>query len=198
MRPSPILALCALALLGAAPIPGLPPLNPAGETPITPTRTPHADCIATALQALAATHGRLERALVTRSRRWGEVWRADFESSDGPPPLINRVVCWRGDMQIAVAQDLPPLPAPATASHPTGVRCAYTPVENPCRQDPVEILWLCVRPSLVLYADGASAPADGAHGLGVSPIERTPLESDAAWAARCATRGGMLRPEDLP
>jgi hypothetical protein len=55
-----------------------------------------------------------------------------------------------------------------------------------------------VRPSLALYADGASAPAEKESDLGVSPIDKTPLESDAAWAARCASRGGMLRPEDLP
>lgn len=41
---------------------------------------------------------RLGTSIVTRSLRWGLVWRADIESNNqamGSSALLSRVVCWR-------------------------------------------------------------------------------------------------------
>src|SRR5437867_1190985 len=125
-----ILALSAVVAAGIGPASGQdgePPLSPGSETPISPPRTPHAECVAKVLQTLAASHGRLQRALVTRSRRWGDVWRADFETDEVEPPLVNRAVCWQGAVHIATAQKLAPLPvSPPASTQPSGVRCVHT------------------------------------------------------------------------
>jgi len=193
-----ILVLAALAAAGVGPpprIPDEPPLSPGPEAPISPPLTPHADCIAQALQLLSLTHGRLQRAVVTHSRRWGDVWRADFEADAVEPPLVNRIVCWSGAMQVAVGQKLAPLPvSPPSSTRPSGVRCAYTPFDNPCRGDPVEIISLCVRPERFLYDGGRSEPVRDAEDLQVAFADRGHAETDAQWRARCAPRGGV--PED--
>jgi hypothetical protein len=195
-----MLALCALFAAGVGPapqIPGEPPLAPGAETPISPPLTPHPECVAQALQTLAITHGRLLRALVTRSRRWGDVWRADFETPDVDPPLVNRIVCWQGEaMQIAVGQNLAPLPvSPPSSTRASGVQCAYTPFENPCRGDPVQVISLCVRPGVYLYPGGRSEAVQSGDSFEVAFINHGRGETDAQWSARCAARGGV-QPDD--
>jgi hypothetical protein len=186
-----IVAVFTAAVGPPPPAPGEPPLEPAGETPIAPPQTPQADCVAQVLQAISASDGRLERALVTRSRRWGEVWRADFERADVDPPLVNRAVCWQGQVQIAVGQSLAPLPVSRpTSSAPSGLRCVYTPFENPCRDDPVEVVSLCLRPSVYLFPDGRSEPVREDDSFQVGFTNHGAAESAAAWARRCAARGG--------
>src|SRR5438067_12300026 len=141
-----IVALGALLAAAAPPAtPDGPPLAPLGETPISLAQTPHPECVAQVLKLIGASDGRLQRAIVTRSRGWGDVWRADFDTSDTIPPLVNRAVCWKGDVEIAVGQQLPPLPvSPPTSTAASGLRCVYTPFVNPCRGDPVEVVSMCV------------------------------------------------------
>jgi hypothetical protein len=202
-----ILALSALFLVGLAPAPqdeAAPPLAPGPEIAISPAQTPHTECVARLIKTLAATHGRLQRAMVTRSRRWGDVWRADFETDDVEPPLINRAVCWQGAVQIAMGQSLAPLPlssasATMTSSiQPSGVQCIHTPFINPCRGDPVEVVSLCVRPGVYVYPDGRSEPAAGGDTFEVGYFNHGRAETDAQWAARCASHGGIYREGDEP
>lgn len=195
MGKSWILVLSALLLAGVGPppgIPGEPPLSPGAESPIAPPTTPHADCVAEALQALQVNHGRLVRAMVTRSKRWGDVWRADFEADGVEPPLVNRLVCGPGALQIAVGQAIAPLPvSPPLSARPSGVRCIYAPFDNPCRGDPVEMLTVCVRPGLYLFPGGRSEAMADTSSLEVAFANRGRAETDAQWAARCAARGGI-------
>ena len=197
-----ILALSAVFAAGLAPSPGFedePPLSPGAETPVSPPQTPHSDCVAKVLRTLSASHARLDRAMVSRSRRWGDVWRADFETDDVDPPLVNRAVCWQGAARIAVSQSLAPLPVSLPSStRPSGVSCIHTPFENPCKGDPVEVISSCVRPGVFLYPDGRTEPADGDANLQVAFINHGRGETDAQWSARCASHGGIYRGGDEP
>jgi hypothetical protein len=56
----------------------------------------------------------LGRTVLTRSERWGLVWRADFTISGADlSPLLNRIVCWELPsltIEVAIGQRLAPLP----------------------------------------------------------------------------------------
>ncbi len=177
-----ILALSAVFAAGLAPSPGFedePPLSPGAETPVSPPQTPHSDCVAKVLRTLSASHARLDRAMVSRSRRWGDVWRADFETDDVDPPLVNRAVCWQGAARIAVSQSLAPLPVSLPSStRPSGVSCIHTPFENPCKGDPVEVISSCVRPGVFrLTPNGAPVARRAAVSTarGTNPSRTTPI-----------------------
>jgi hypothetical protein len=187
---------------GAAPAPdAVPPLTPDREAAEAPPQTPSAACVARLVSRVNRDGGQVARSLVSRSERWGEVWRADVVyPADRPSDhkaAVNRAVCWNDQLQFARGQALPPLPpAPDGAHRPGAVRCNYTPIDNPCRKEPVAILWLCVRPQLYLYADGHAEPAREDPSLGVDFTNRGAAETDTAWAARCAAKGGIYRAEE--
>lgn len=197
-----VLALAA-ALAGESgpapspPAPSPPPLSVDHETIEIRPQTPWTPCVAKLLGRVDREGGRLTRSLVTRSDRWGEVWRADVSFPVDRKGLVNRAVCWNDELQFARAQALPPLPVAAEGSpKPGSVRCNYTPIDNPCRKEPVAILWLCVRPQLYLYADGHAEPAREDPSLAVDFTNRGAAETDTAWAARCAGKGGVYRAEE--
>jgi hypothetical protein len=53
--------------------------------------------------------------IVTKSRKWGLLWRADFHTTDTEVDFVNRVICRRGDdgiiaIVIAFSQDIERLP----------------------------------------------------------------------------------------
>jgi len=169
-----------------------PPLAPGDEAVRSAPRTPWPACVARAAAEAERSGGRLDRALVTESPQWGRVWRADVALPDARPGQVNRAVCWNDQLQFARGRPLAPLPiAPDKARRPAAVRCNYTPIDNPCRQEPVRILWLCVSPQLFLYADGHAEPAREDAALDVGFTNRGAPETDAAWAARCASKGGI-------
>ena len=131
-------------------------------------------------------------ALVTESAQWGLVWRADVALADTRPGQVARAVCWNDQLQFVRGRTLPALPIATGASkRPAAVRCNYTPIDNPCRKEPVRILWLCVSPQLFLYADGHAEPSREDAALDVGFTNRGAPETDAAWAARCASKGGI-------
>lgn len=201
-----ILALAAALAGQAAPTPDAPPpLAPdrevVREVIETPSQTPSPACVARLVTRTNRDGGQVARSLVTRSDRWGEVWRADVVFPSDPKGAVNRAVCWNDQLQYARRTALAPLPAPPEGEwereHKQGaVRCNYTPIDNPCRREPVTILWLCVRPQLYLYADGHAEPAREDPALGVDFVNRGAAETDAAWAARCAGKGGIYRAEE--
>ncbi|MBS0410913.1 MAG: hypothetical protein JSR86_13435, partial [Proteobacteria bacterium] len=165
-----VIAALAVLLAGegaAAPVarldrqlPAQPPLAPGDEAVRAPARTPWPACVARAAGEAERAGGRLERALVTGSAQWGLIWRADVALPDARPGQVARAVCWSDQLQFVRGRALPALPfAPAGSKRPAAVRCNYTPIDNPCRQEPVRILWLCVSPQLFLYADGHAEPA---------------------------------------
>ncbi|MGA0599915.1 hypothetical protein ACO2Q3_04340 [Caulobacter sp. KR2-114] len=195
MSPGKTAALPFLAVLvmGAAPVADAPPLSPQGEAADRGGPSPSPDCIARLVGQVQRAGGHVERAQTSDSPRWGRVWRADVALPDAPAGKVNRAVCWAGGLQFARGQDLPPLPTAGGAAHRAAAApCDYTEIENPCRQEPVRIVWLCVRPQLYIYADGHAEPAgSGDGGLNVGFINRGAPESDAAWAARCRGKGGV-------
>ncbi len=178
-----------------------PPLTPDRESFEAPAQTPSTACVARLVSRVNRDGGQVARGLVTRSERWGEVWRGDVVYRSDPKGAVNRAVCWNDQLQYVRGAALSPLPAPPVgewerAHRPGAVRCNYTPIDNPCRKEPVTILWLCVRPQLYLYADGHAEPAREDPALGVGFTNRGAAETDTAWAARCATKGGVYRAED--
>ena len=197
----PALALAALLTAGAARAPSDeppagPPLSPAGETPVPMGPTPSAACIAQLLGVLDKDGGRLDRSLVTRSGAWGQVWRADvvYPQDDG---AAARAVCWNDHLQLVRGRRLDPLPLPAAKSRKaSGARCNYTPIDNPCRAEPVAMVWLCVRPTFYLYGDGHAEPVSADNALAVTFANRGAPETDAAWTARCVAKGGVFRAEE--
>ena len=87
----------------------MPPLVPTGEIPSTQSDPVFASCI-TAITPLTQQLGaKLGIAHITESAKWGLVWRADFSLDGGNPRAINRIVCWKGRVAIALGQDVAPL-----------------------------------------------------------------------------------------
>jgi len=194
--PIPLLGLALLGL-GAAPAPDAPPLAPQGETPDRGGASPSPDCIARLVGEMERAGGMVERAQTTDSSRWGRVWRADVALPETPAGKINRAVCWNGELRLARGQDLPPLvTATGSSRHAAAAPCDYTPIDNPCRHEPVRIVWLCVRPRFYIYADGHAEPASDDGALSVGFINEGAPESDAAWAARCKGKGGVYEAGD--
>lgn len=191
------LALAALCTAGAARAPSAPagpPLGPAGESAAPMGPTPQTACIAKLLGVLDRDGGKLERGLATKSGAWGQIWRADITYDSGK---AGRAVCWNDQLQLVRDQKLDPLPLPAAKSRrAAGARCNYTPIDNPCRAEPVAMVWLCVRPTFYLYADGHAEPVSADNALAVNFANRGAPESDTAWAARCAAKGGVFRAEE--
>ena len=187
----------ALAGQGAPLSEGAPPLDPGNEIPDASAPTPWPECAAKLATAVNRADGQIARTLVTHSERWGAVWRADvIEPSDGKG-VVRRAVCWNDQLQFGREPAPAPLPLLTLSRHkPAAIRCNYTPIDNPCRKEPVTILWLCVRPQLFLYADGHAEPARDDPALGVAFTNRGAPETDAAWRARCASKGGIYRAED--
>ena len=196
---TPALAFAALLTVGAAhgagpdqPAPG-PPLDPAGEARVPMGPNQSIACLSRLLDTVSRDGGRLDRTLVTKSDRWGQVLRADVIYPGGG---AGRAVCWNDALKLNRSEKLDALPLPVAKSRKaSGAHCNYTPIDNPCRGEPVAMVWLCVRPSFYLYADGHAAPVSADNALAVDFINRGTPESDAAWTARCAGKGGVFRAE---
>ncbi|HWA60922.1 MAG TPA: hypothetical protein VG939_06080 [Caulobacteraceae bacterium] len=190
-------ALTAAAGLAAAGPAGHPPPGPAGEAPGPAEYTPPAQCLKSVMAVLSRDGGKLLRTLVTRSDAFGDVWRADFSTPGYSDALVNRAICWSDQTLILMHQKIAPLPTTAGALHrPAALRCAYTELEDPCRDEPVRMVWLCQRPALMLYADGRVRPASAGEALDVSFVNRGPSETEAAWIRRCEPHGGPYRGDD--
>jgi hypothetical protein len=73
-----------------------PPVDPAGEPLIQADPAFAADCMARARALADGMSGELGIPIVTRSERWGPVWRVDFTVPGAGlgPPLVNRIICW--------------------------------------------------------------------------------------------------------
>jgi len=99
----------------------------AGETVITARDPVATRCAETSGRIAAGADGRLMRSVVTTSRRWGTVWRADvlLPTAPGAPGFLYRVVCRKRFVAIRPLQmfdakyDIPPLPEEGSrlASH---------------------------------------------------------------------------------
>lgn len=191
-----VLPVLILANLGAAPAPDGPPLSPQGEAPDHGASSPSPACIARLIALAARAGGHVERAQTTDSPQWGAVWRADVALPDTAAGKVNRAICWNDTLRLATGQAIASL-ALASASRRGGAApCDYTPIDNPCRHEPVRMVWLCVRPRFNLYADGHAEPAAADGDLNVGFVNQGAAESDAAWAARCQGRGGIYEAGD--
>jgi hypothetical protein len=92
-----------------------PPLTPDGEAETDDPSSLAEACRAMWKDLIAKGGWQLGTPLVTKSQKWGMVYRVDF-AMPGPDlsPLINRLICWRttsgqlGTM-VAVGQHVPPL-----------------------------------------------------------------------------------------
>ncbi|QOG22038.1 hypothetical protein [Bradyrhizobium sp. SEMIA] len=96
-----------------------PPLEPIDEV----TEHEHSDfsarCLAFVAPLLSKGNWEPKRELVTRSPKWGLIWRGDYAIADLAPRLVNRIMCWEGAdgkllIEIAVGQQrlAPPPDAP--------------------------------------------------------------------------------------
>jgi hypothetical protein len=196
----PLILAAAVAAGGgtgaSATAPASPPLDPGREPVMAVGATPWPDCAARLVAEVERSGGRVQRALSTRSADWGPLWRADVSLPGAKAGLINRAVCWNDQLRFARDQPLSPLPVAPDGRRPAATPCDYTPIDNPCRKEPIRIVWLCVRPQLYLYADGHAEQAHDEAPLSVDFVNRGAPESDAAWAARCAAKGGIYEAGD--
>jgi hypothetical protein len=196
MARTPLLVLLAAVLLAGAAAPSdSPPVAPENETPVQDPPTPPAACIKAVMDVVNHEGGKLSRTMTTRSARFGDVWRADFTTPGYDPQLISRAICWADQVQLVIRQRIAPLPVARPGRHPASIRCQYTSLDNPCRGDPVSLVWLCVRPGLLLYADGRTEIGQP-DALNVNFLDRNEAETDDAWARRCATHGGVHRAQN--
>ena len=105
-----------------------PPEDPPEGPPLVPTEESeiegHADFVAAChetARVLLGNKREWDAQLLTRSDKWGVVWRADFAAAGmNLSPLINRVVCWQkpnGAFHIhtAIGQNIPPLRLPSSS-----------------------------------------------------------------------------------
>jgi hypothetical protein len=75
-----------------------PPLAPGGDEVALPADLAfEADCKAAVAESIEKFEWRFDNALLTRSDKWGLVWRADFTISGNRAETIyiNRLTCWR-------------------------------------------------------------------------------------------------------
>lgn len=106
----------------SAPQPRLPPMPADAPAPDeTPLATPDdpvvLKCVKNAEMMDRGTGTRRVKVVVTRSPRWGTVWRADsaFPAEGAEPPELWRTVCWkRGVLERPLemfdpSQSIPPL-----------------------------------------------------------------------------------------
>jgi hypothetical protein len=94
---------------------GEPPLEPTGEHPVLhPDDQNLAKCMAVLAPILQPLHQHLDAYVVSESRTWGQLLRADISSED-KPPVHTRFVCplqsgsGRRPVVIAVEPKVPPL-----------------------------------------------------------------------------------------
>jgi len=98
-----------------------PALEPIGEVTESVQLEFTARCSSHVAPFLLKGNWEFQRGLVTRSSKWGLVWRGDYTIADfTSPQLINRIVCWEGSdgqllTEIAVGQRIAPLPATSPA-----------------------------------------------------------------------------------
>jgi hypothetical protein len=94
-----------------------PPADPATEEVAADDPTFVEECRSAVDHFVARLAMQLGQHLLTRSDKWGLVWRVDFIYFDHDlSPYINRIVCWRTDngkvaVSFTVGQLLMPLPA---------------------------------------------------------------------------------------
>ena len=87
----------------------MPPLVPTGEIPATQTDPAFASCLSAIAPLTQQIGAKLGTAHITQSAKWGLVWRADFSLDGTNPRYVNRIVCWKGRVAIALGQDVAPL-----------------------------------------------------------------------------------------
>ena len=109
----------------AGPLSNFPPLSPESEIPAHEPAFA-ARCLAKTEIFPTRRNWQLGMPLVTRSKKWGLLWRVDFEIvGNDVRPLVNRVVCQGTEdgeivnIQLAVAQSITPLfPSKKPAPNP--------------------------------------------------------------------------------
>lgn len=93
-----------------------PSLEPIGEAVENEHSEFSAQCLALVAPFVLKSNLEFRRGLVTRSAKWGLIWRGDYAIADlVAPNLINRIMCWAGAdaklvMEIAIGQRIAPLP----------------------------------------------------------------------------------------
>jgi hypothetical protein len=89
-----------------------PPIVPDGEA-VTEEPSVTATCSEQVREF--TKHWQLGQPLLTRSDKWGLVWRVDFTMpGESLAPLINRIICWQEPgggvvITVAIGQPVPPL-----------------------------------------------------------------------------------------
>jgi hypothetical protein len=94
-----------------------PSLDPDGQILTADNTTFTTKCVSLVDKVSSGKNWQLGQPLLTRSEKWGLVWRVDFKISDADfSPLVNRIVCWEiadgnNAIDIAIGQHVAPLPA---------------------------------------------------------------------------------------
>jgi hypothetical protein len=91
-----------------------PPVAPDCESPAAPDASFLETCLALSREMADPARWELGVPLLTKSEKWGFVWRSDFKIPDQPYSSVNRIICWRGagdkfSIMLAIGQDVPPL-----------------------------------------------------------------------------------------
>ena len=51
----------------------------------------------------------ITKVVVTRSKKWGTIWRADVSATGYNPPILSRIVCWNSGPGRAISVEHRPL-----------------------------------------------------------------------------------------
>src|SRR6516165_11079464 len=90
-----------------------PPISPEGETVVPESPSFLAACLSHSNQMVQSSGWLLGTQLLTRSDKWGAIWRVDFKiPGEDISPLVNRIICWqepneRINIMYAIGQDVP-------------------------------------------------------------------------------------------
>ena len=106
-------------------VPDHPPLMPASDEQSLNDDEFAKKCQAHAAKTIESLSLELVNQLVTHSKQWGAVWRADFrfppQTGREDSSVINRMMCWERDEKLffwtSVAQDLTSLPSSKDKAH---------------------------------------------------------------------------------
>jgi hypothetical protein len=74
-----------------------PPLVPTNEVVLAPDPAFEAECMSEISDGAKEDNWRFKNSILTKSEKWGIVWRIDFDMPGQPANygLVNRVACWR-------------------------------------------------------------------------------------------------------
>ena len=104
-----LLTACATKTPKIPPIPPMPPDAPQADEVVIDAPN---DPVVVQCAKYADAFKRIEtvsKVVVTRSKQWGTIWRADVSATGYNPPILSRIVCWNSGPGKAISVEHRPL-----------------------------------------------------------------------------------------